>query len=194
MSTTGNRALRTFFRKQDVFSGLEGRSLDSVMRVLKREVLPRGATVFNEGELGRTMFVLESGEVEVRRTNSSGEQTAIVRLGPGECFGEMALVEMEPRSATVVVTQKATVWSLTNLDLWKLFQEDHYAYVIVLQNICRLLSRRLRKADSRISDFVSMGNGAANRMGAGSTAEATKKPAKKPTSAPAKRRTRASAS
>ncbi len=154
MATSGNRALRTFFRKQDVFSGLEGRSLDSVMRVLKKQSLPRGAVVFNEGELGRTMFVLEDGEVEVRRANKDGTPIPIVRLGPGECFGEMALVEMEPRSATVVVTRKATVWSLTNLDLWKLFQEDNYAYVIVLQNICRLLSRRLRKADSRISDFL----------------------------------------
>jgi CRP/FNR family cyclic AMP-dependent transcriptional regulator len=154
MPTVGSRALRTFFRKQDVFSGLEGRSLDSVMRVLKRESVPRGATVFHQGELGRTMYVLEEGEVEIRRANKDGVPVPIVRLGAGECFGEMALVEMEPRSATVVVTRKATVWSLTNLDLWKLFQEDNYAYVIVLQNICRLLSRRLRKADSRISDFL----------------------------------------
>ncbi|MBX5481342.1 MAG: cyclic nucleotide-binding domain-containing protein [Myxococcaceae bacterium] len=150
-----SRSLRNFFRKVDVLSGLEGRSLESVIKVLKRETYNRGETLFSEGELGRTMYVLESGEVEVRRSNAEGQPVPIVRLGPGECFGEMALVELEPRSATVVVVQKATVWSLTNLDLWKLFQEDQYAYVIVLQNICRLLSRRLRKADSRIADFLS---------------------------------------
>lgn len=154
MAITSTRALRSFFGKVDVFSGLEGRSMDSVLRVLKEQTLPKGAVVFSEGELGRTMFVLHEGEVEIRRKNSEGAAVPIVRLGPGECFGEMALVELEPRSATVVTTKKSKVWSLTNLDLWKLFNEDQYAYVIVLQNICRLLSRRLRKADSRISDFI----------------------------------------
>jgi CRP/FNR family cyclic AMP-dependent transcriptional regulator len=148
-------ARKTFFRKVDVFSGLEGRSLESVLSVLREQTFPKGAVVFAEGELGRTMFVLQDGEVEVRRSNSAGRAVPIVRLGPGECFGEMALVELEPRSATVWVTKKARMWALTNLDLWKLFREDHYAYVIVLQNICRLVSRRLRKADSRISDFIS---------------------------------------
>src|SRR5688572_9052858 len=103
---------RAFFRKVDVFSGLEGRSLESVLSVLRDQTIPRGTVVFQEGELGRTMFVLEDGEVEVRRANAAGRPVPIVRLGPGECFGEMALVEMEPRSATVVCIRKAKVWSL----------------------------------------------------------------------------------
>lgn len=163
MANPGSRQLRTFFRKVDVFSGLEGRSLDSVMRVLKQQVFPRGHVIFSEGELGRTMFVVQDGEVEIRRSSEDGTSVPIVRLGPGECVGEMALVEMEPRSATVVATQKTVVWSLTNLDLWKLFQEDNYAYVIVLQNICRLVSRRLRKADSRIANFLIADKPAAKR-------------------------------
>lgn len=144
--------------------------MQSVLRVLKRETFPKGHVLCSEGELGRTMYVLQDGEVEIRHTNSSGKSVPIVRLGPGECFGEMALVELQPRSASVVAAKKVTVWSLTNLDLWKLFQEDNYAYVIVLQNICRLLSRRLRKADGRISDFLS---GDGNTKAAGrSTAKA----------------------
>ena len=167
---------RAFFRKVDVFSGLEGRSLDSVLAVLREQTFPKGALVFSEGELGRSMFVLEDGEVEVRRSNSAGLPVPIVRLGPGECFGEMALVELQPRSATVLVMKKARVWSLTNLDLWKLFREDNYAYVIVLQNICRLLSRRLRKADSRISDFVSGGGAGAAQVQARRVRRARSRP------------------
>jgi CRP-like cAMP-binding protein len=154
MSPNRNDSLRTFLRGVPVFGGLEGRSLESVIDVLNTQTFSAGATIFSEGELGRSMYVLRKGEVEVLRTSASGKKVPIVKLGPGECFGEMALVELQPRSATIVVKKKAETFSLTNFDLYKLYREDNYAYVIVLQNICRLLSRRLRKADSRIADFV----------------------------------------
>jgi CRP/FNR family cyclic AMP-dependent transcriptional regulator len=137
-----------------VLSGLEGRSLESVIEGLNSHVFPVGTTLFYEGELGRTMYILESGEVEIRRRASSGRQVPIVRLGAGECFGEMAMVELQPRSASVVATRRAICYSINSLELYKLFHRDAYAFTIVLQNICRLLSRRLRKADGRIGEFL----------------------------------------
>jgi CRP/FNR family transcriptional regulator, cyclic AMP receptor protein len=146
--------IRRFLREIPVFGGLEGRWLESVLGVLNEMSFPVRSAIVQEGELGRTMHVLVSGEVEVRRRSSGGKDVPIVRLSPGECFGEMALVELEPRSATVVALKKVKTYALTNLDLYKLFQQDQYAYIIVLQNICRLLSRRLRKADGRICEFL----------------------------------------
>jgi CRP/FNR family transcriptional regulator, cyclic AMP receptor protein len=154
MNVPRTEAFKTFLRRAAVFGGLEGRSLESVLAVLKPVTVKAGQPVFSEGELGRTMYLLHTGEVEVRGASNSGRAVPIVRLGSGECFGEMALVELQPRSATVVVTRTARLYALTNLDLYKLFREDNYAYVIVLQNICRLLSRRLRKADGRICEFL----------------------------------------
>jgi len=154
MNAPRNEAFQRFLRGSAMFGGLEGRSLESVVQRLQPIRLPAGKEVFSEGELGRTMYIVYKGEVEVRRTSSTGAAVPIVRLGPGECFGEMALVELQPRSATVVATRPVTLYSMNNLDLYRLFREDNYAYVIVLQNICRLLSRRLRKADSRLCDFL----------------------------------------
>jgi len=77
-----------------------------------------------------------------------------VRLGPGEFFGEMTLIEIQPRAATVVVTEPATLYSMTNRDLYALYLEDKNAYVLVLQNICRQLARRLRLADARIAELL----------------------------------------
>ncbi|HZN92674.1 MAG TPA: cyclic nucleotide-binding domain-containing protein [Myxococcales bacterium] len=157
MNVPGSEAFRTFLRSAPVFGGLEGRSLENVRAMLKPLQLPAGSVIFSDGELGRTMYLLANGEVEVRGRSASGRHVPLVRLGPGECFGEMALVELQPRSATVVATRKSLLYSLNNLDLYRLFQNDNYAYVIVLQNICRLLSRRLRKADGRICDFLDPG-------------------------------------
>lgn len=152
-----SESFQRFLKSAAVFAGLEGRSLLSVLDRLQEVKVPSGKEVFSEGELGRTMYLVHKGEVEVRRGAADGEQVAIVTLGPGECFGEMALVELQPRSATIVATKPTVLYSLNNLDLYHLFKADNYAYTIVLQNICRLLSRRLRKADSRITEFLSRG-------------------------------------
>jgi len=147
--------LRHFLQSVPVLAGLEGRSLDSVIRVLKRQTFAPKAIICAEGELGRTMYIVEAGEVEVLRTNKAGHPVPIVSLGRGECFGEMALVELEARSANVEARNRCTTYSLNNFDLYQLFKQDNFAFTIVLQNVCRLLSRRLRKADSRIAEFVS---------------------------------------
>jgi len=152
---TSNARLQRFLQSVPLFNGLEGRSLRSVISVLKRVVFRAGEVVCAEGELGRTLYVMEQGEVEILRTNREGHPVPIVRLGRGECFGEMALVELEARSATVVAKSRTVAWSLNNFDLYKLFRTDNFAFVILLQNVCRLLSRRLRKADSRIAEFLS---------------------------------------
>jgi len=154
MNVPVSESFRAFLRSAPVFGGLEGRSLESVRAMLKPISAPAGAVLFSDGELGRAMYLLARGEVEVRGHAASGRPVPLVRLGPGECFGEMALVELQPRSATVTATKRSVLYSLNNLDLYRLFQDDNYAYVIVLQNICRLLSRRLRKADRRICDFL----------------------------------------
>ena len=154
MPRPARASLTRFFRSAPVFGGLEGRSLQRVASALEERDFPAGSTIFNAGELGRTMYLLAQGEVEVIGTSSGGKRIALVKLGPGECFGEMALIELQPRSATVRVRKKAKTYSLNNMDLYNLYREDNYAFVIVLQNICRILSRRLRKADGRICDFL----------------------------------------
>lgn len=150
----------TFLRSVPVFQDLRAVSLKLLLDHLEEQTFASGQIVFAEGDRGRTMYVIREGTVEVRRRSSAGEGVPIVVLGPGETFGEMTLIELEPRSATVVATKKTIVYSLTNYDLFNLYKNDNYAYVIILQNICRMVSRRLRKADSRIADFLQSQNAA----------------------------------
>jgi CRP/FNR family transcriptional regulator, cyclic AMP receptor protein len=146
---------KDFLRSIALFGGLEDASLERIQGMLIQHLFPPSAIVCAEGERGRSMYVVASGEVEVRRGNSNGAQIPIVRLGRGEFFGEMTLVEIQPRAATVVVTEPATLYAMTNRDLYALYLEDPNAYVLVLQNICRQLARRLRKADGQICELLS---------------------------------------
>ena len=154
MITKRDASIATFLRSVPVFLDLKGSSLEILFEFLEERRWEVGEHICNEGEMGRTLYVIREGEVEVLRRSGSGTNQSIVKLGPGECFGEMALVELQPRSATCVVRKKAVTYSLTNPELWNVYKSDNFAYVIILQNICRMLSRRLRKADSRIVEFV----------------------------------------
>ncbi len=154
MITKRDATIATFLRSVPVFVDLKGSSLEILFEFLEERKWEVGEHICNEGEMGRTLYVIREGEVEVLRRSATGNNQSIVKLGPGECFGEMALVELQPRSATCVVRKKAVTYSLTNPELWNVYKSDNFAYVIILQNICRMLSRRLRKADSRIVEFV----------------------------------------
>jgi CRP-like cAMP-binding protein len=101
------------------------------------------------------MFVVFRGRVEVLRRSSRGAgETCLARLGPGSCFGEMSVIDIQPRSATVRTVEASELLVLTNLEFYTLYQKDREAYTLLVMNICREISRRLRRADGIIADFL----------------------------------------
>ena len=89
----------------------------------------------------------------VSKLGESGRAVRMTRLWPGDFFGEMTLIEMQNRSATVVAESPTVLYELTAGNLYTYYKTDIYAYVIVMQNINRELCRRLRRADSRIAEL-----------------------------------------
>jgi CRP/FNR family transcriptional regulator, cyclic AMP receptor protein len=113
-----------------------------------------GATVVSEGEPGRSMYVVHSGELQVSKLGQSGGVIPIAVLGPGDFFGEMTLIEMQNRSASVVVNRSSVLYELTAQNLYKYYKADIHAYVLVLLNMNRELCRRLRRADDRVATMM----------------------------------------
>lgn len=137
-----------------LFGGLEEPTLRRVIAMMKEHRLERGVVVCKQGDSGKDMFVVRSGEVAVVRERESGRRVKMVRLGPGEFFGEMTLIDPQKRSATIVVEEPALLFALGNRDLYRLFQEDVNGYVMILQNLCREMSRRLRTTNARLSQMA----------------------------------------
>ncbi|MFZ5443762.1 MAG: cyclic nucleotide-binding domain-containing protein [Myxococcota bacterium] len=186
MITKRDASTAAFLSTVPVFHDLKGPSLEVLFEFLEERRWNVGDHICDEGddsEASQALFIIREGEVEVLRKSSRGVPQSIVKLGPGECFGEMTLIELQPRSATCIVRRNAVTYSLTNRDLWNLLRFYNFAYVIILQNICRMLSRRLRKADSRIVEFLdAMSEAQKARMAAKKTAAPkAKATAKKPT-------------
>ncbi|MBJ6765394.1 cyclic nucleotide-binding domain-containing protein [Myxococcaceae bacterium JPH2] len=109
-----------------------------------------GDTVFEEGALGDSLFVIIHGEVEVVRRGARDAVHPLCVLGPTDFFGEMGLIDQEHRSATVRARSEAELLQLTAQDL-RAFRRAHgdgFTYVVV--NIARRLSARLREANARL--------------------------------------------
>ena len=87
------------------------------------------------------------------KLGDSGRSIRMTDLGPGDFFGEMTLIEMQNRSATVVAETDTVLYELTARCLYDCYKADIHAYVLVLQNINRELCRRLRRADRRIAEL-----------------------------------------
>ncbi len=145
--------LKAFLLATPFFGGLSDASLDLLVSMLVERRFDAGATVVAEGEPGRSMFVVHSGELTVSKRGVSGHTIRMAALEPGDFFGEMTLIEMQNRSATVVAQGPTVLYELTARQLETCYKADIHAYVMVMQNINRELCRRLRRADNRIAEL-----------------------------------------
>jgi CRP/FNR family transcriptional regulator, cyclic AMP receptor protein len=146
--------LKAFLLATPFFGGLSDASLDFLVSMLVERQVDAGATVVAEGEPGRSMFIVGSGELVVSRLGHAGSAAIhVTRLEPGDFFGEMTLIAPQNRSATVVAQSPTLLYELTAQNLYSCYKADIHAYVMVLQNINRELCRRLRRADNRIAEL-----------------------------------------
>jgi CRP-like cAMP-binding protein len=113
-----------------------------------------GEAVVREGEEAREMYVVVGGEMEVVKRSKRGIDARVSLLGPGDWFGEMSILDVQPRSATVRALAPTRILRITSADLDSLYRFDVKAYALIVLNLARELSRRLRVADGIIAEFV----------------------------------------
>src|SRR5689334_17323558 len=101
-----------------LFGGLSDASLDLLISMLIERRFDAGATVLSEGDCGRSVFIIRSGELTVSRRGQSGCTIPITTLGPGDFFGEMTVIEPQNRSSTVVADSPSVLYELTAHDLY----------------------------------------------------------------------------
>jgi CRP-like cAMP-binding protein len=104
---------------------------------------------FREGDAAQSMFVLETGRAAILKL-WQGEQRLLRALEQGDCFGEMALMDMKSRSASVVATEDCTAIELSAGCLFELYERDLEQFTLIQMNMGREVSRRLRDTDDRL--------------------------------------------
>ncbi|WP_437295998.1 cyclic nucleotide-binding domain-containing protein [Sorangium sp. So ce426] len=151
---SANPSLITQLREIGLFGGLGDHVLQGLADTLELLDLEPGAVAFREGDSGREMFVLLSGEMEVLKRSKRDVEARVAVLGPNDWFGEMSILDVMPRSATVRAIAPSRLLRVTAHDLDTLYRRDLKSYTLLVLNIAREMSRRLRVADSLLAELV----------------------------------------
>lgn len=129
-----------FLKSIDLFSQIPGEDLARVAMIASEVEYEPGDLLMTEGEIGDSMYLVLEGEVEVLK----GEAPVTV-LGPRECVGEMAILDSEPRSATVRARTATRALMVEREDFYDLLDER----IDIARGVVKVLCRRLRETTAR---------------------------------------------
>lgn len=130
-------------KKSAVFADLPIEDIVIIADILLELEYPEGHVIFREGEPGDKMYIIVSGQVIIEKGEGKDIEMTLT-LGSGECFGEMAILDGLPRSASVKVTKPANLLAIERED----FRELLRVYPEISLNVIQILSGRLRVAST----------------------------------------------
>jgi CRP/FNR family cyclic AMP-dependent transcriptional regulator len=135
-----------FLQRMPIFGAIRADALQVLLDQARTVEVPAGGFFFRDGDPANSMFVLETGRAVVMKA-WRGREFILNDLGPGDCFGEMALMDLQPRSASVRAEDPCRAIEFSNDDLLHLYERDVEQFALLQMNIGREVCRRLRATD-----------------------------------------------
>ncbi len=140
-----NRAL---LGDSTIFSGIEPRDLDAVMSLAVRRRYRARQVVLRKGDPALQIFVIVSGRLKAITSGAEGREATLSIMGPGEVFGEVAVLDGEPRSATISALERCELLVIHRDDFFRYLQKSPRVAIKLLE----VLARRLRRLSERVED------------------------------------------
>jgi CRP/FNR family cyclic AMP-dependent transcriptional regulator len=141
---------RELLRQVPVFADLSDTDIEALARLCTRRHYPKDTVVFFENEEGDFFFMIIEGRIKVTILGDDGREIILSVLGPGDFFGEMALLDNEPRSATAIAVEDSELLSLHRTDFQTVLSDKNS----IAASLMRILSGRLRRANHQISTLA----------------------------------------
>jgi CRP-like cAMP-binding protein len=130
-----------------VLGGLSNEIARELLTRAQLTTVPAGEPFFRESTPADGFYILHSGQARALK-HVKGQDVVLRDLLPHECFGEMSVVDMSPRSATVVALEDCTAWKFSTAELAWLYEQSPEQFTLLQMNIAREISRRLRDTDA----------------------------------------------
>ena len=143
-------------RQTDLFQGLTPEELGKITGISAKESKKPGEVIFEEGVEGNSFYLVLKGEVRISKIIPGVGEEALVILKKGSYFGEMSLIDNQPRSAHAIVNKPTELMVIERGDFEKLLSHDKEMAYKLLWTFLRTLSRRLRETNDKIMGFFAM--------------------------------------
>lgn len=156
-----------FLQQMPIFGGMRSDIAELLLSLSHTVSVRQGEFFFHEGDQGDSLFVVVSGTAAVTKYYD-GTAQLLCRLGSGECFGEMAVMDLMPRSASVVAAEDCIAIEVPVVSLLRVYEQDIEQFALIEMNMGREVSRRLRLADERLSLAAAGSRNAQEAPGKGS--------------------------
>ncbi|MQA14413.1 MAG: cyclic nucleotide-binding domain-containing protein [Pseudonocardiaceae bacterium] len=133
-----------------IFQGVDPAAVDALASTLEPVDFPRAHVIFNEGELGDRLYIVESGKVKIGRKSGDGRENLLAVFGPSDMFGELSIFDPGPRTstATTVTEVRAMTMDRTALREWITKRPD------IAEQLLRVIARRLRRTNNMLADLI----------------------------------------
>jgi CRP/FNR family cyclic AMP-dependent transcriptional regulator len=137
-------------RTVPIFSELSEPDIAALARLTSRRTCPKDTVVFFENEEGDSFFCIVAGRIKVTILGDDGREVILSVLGRGDFFGEMALLDNEPRSATAIAVEDTELLSLHRNDFQSVLTDNRS----IMLALIKILTARLRRANHQISTLA----------------------------------------
>ena len=133
---------------------LSNEDLEGLATYCEMRTMNEGTTVFIENMPGESLFLITKGSIRISKMFAEGDEKTLVALGPEDVFGEMAVIDGLPRSATARVAENAELISFKKKDLERLCSDDAQLALKLVSNIVRVFSKRVRESSEEYRDML----------------------------------------
>jgi len=140
----------TVLRALPIFETLDDECLRPIMKAASLRSIPRHTVVLHAGDSTDNIYFVLSGSLKVQVSDEDGREVILSKLGPGELFGEMGVLDDNPRSATVLAVEPSEVVVMGKADFKKCLADNPDVSLFIMRN----LTRRLRMADRNIESLA----------------------------------------
>lgn len=139
-------------RQVPIFQDLAPRHLRQLRAILHRRAYSDGEAVVREGEVGSGMFVIASGRVRITQSQEDGGEHELAELGPGDFFGEQALLDATPRTASATAVGRCELVGFFRPDLLNLIENNPRRGLQIVLRLAQIVAVRLRHTNRLLQE------------------------------------------
>jgi CRP-like cAMP-binding protein len=142
--------------EMELFSEIDYNFLVILSNLFEERVYNQAEIIFKEDSIGTSMMMITSGEVRISQISDQQTEEALIILKKGDVFGEMALLDDMPRSATAIANTNVIIFEIQRERFLNFIENNKEAGVKILMKLAKILSSRLRETDAKVKAFVSL--------------------------------------